>query len=84
MGEAERELERLARKLGAVADALDLEPLLVAVGDALDHVGDQAARQPVQRPVLAAVGGALNGQHAVGLLELHVGATTCAARPSAP
>ena len=43
-------------QLGAVADALDLEALLEAVGDALDHVGDERARQPVQRAVLAAVG----------------------------
>ena len=59
---AERELERLALEPGAVADALDLEALLEAVGDALDHVRDQAAGQPVQGAVLAAVGRALDGQ----------------------
>ena len=53
---AEREHELVALELGAVADALDLEPLLEAVGDALDHVRDQAAGEAVQRAVLAAVG----------------------------
>ena len=62
---AERQLEGLALELGAVADALDLEALLEAVGDALDHVRDQAAGQPVQGAVLAAVGRALDGQGAV-------------------
>ena len=42
---------------GLVADALDLELLLVALGDALDHVVDQAAGQAVQRPVLPLVVG---------------------------
>ena len=53
---AERHLQVLALELGAVADALDLELLLEAVGDALDHVRDQAAGEPVQGAVLAAVG----------------------------
>ena len=53
---ADRELEVLALQLRAVADALDLEALLVAVGDALDHVRDERPREPVQRAVFAAVG----------------------------
>ena len=42
-------------ELGLVADADDLELLGVAVGDALDHVGDQAAGQAVQRAALPLV-----------------------------
>ena len=56
---AERQLEVAALLLGAVADALDLERLLVALRHALDHVEDERARQPVQGAVLAAVGRAL-------------------------
>src|ERR1700740_2832410 len=40
----------------AVAAALDLQPLLEAAGDALDHVLYESARQPVQRTVFATVG----------------------------
>src|SRR3954463_8976274 len=53
---AEGELEVGALELRAVADALDLERLGEAVGDAGDHVRDQRAREPVQRAVLRAVG----------------------------
>ena len=59
---AERQLEVPALELRAVADALDLERLLVAVGDALDHVGHERAREAVQRAVLAAVGRARDEQ----------------------
>src|SRR5256714_4795264 len=52
---AERELDVAALELRAVADALDLERLGKAGRDALDHVGDQRPRQPVQGAVLAAV-----------------------------
>src|SRR5829696_3810880 len=52
---AQRELEIRALELRAVADALDLERLGEARGDALDHVGDERARQAVQRAVLRAV-----------------------------
>ena len=59
---------------GAVADALDLQALLEAVGDALDHVRDQAAGEAVQGAVLAAVGRAAATVSApVGLLDLHLG-----------
>src|SRR5262245_20132713 len=54
VGEADLKLEVGARERRAVAHALDLEPLFEALGDALDHVGDERARQPVQRPVRAA------------------------------
>ena len=53
---ADQQLEVVALDAGAVADADDLETLLEAVGDALDHVGDERPREPVQRAVLAAVG----------------------------
>ena len=57
---AERELE-LRRALGhdAVADADDLEPLLVALGDADDHVVDQRAGQAVQRAAFRSSSGRL-------------------------
>src|SRR3954466_14196808 len=48
-------------QVGPVADALDLEAPLEAVGDPFDHVRDQAPGEAVQRPVLAAVGGPLDG-----------------------
>ena len=69
---AERHLQVLALELRPVADALDLELLLEAVGDALDHVRDQAAGEAVQGAVLAAVGRARDGDRAVRLLDLHV------------
>src|SRR4051812_39993134 len=69
VGVAERHLEVTALQCRAVADALDLQRLLKAGGDALDHVGDERARQAVQRPVLAAVGRALDEQLAIGLLD---------------
>src|SRR3954454_13162968 len=53
---AEGQLEVRALHHRAVADALDLERLREAVGDAGDHVRDQRAREPVQRAVLRAVG----------------------------
>src|ERR671933_2663171 len=52
---AQGELEVAALELRAVADALDLERLGEAGRDALDHVGDQRAGQPVQGAVLGAV-----------------------------
>ncbi len=69
---AERQLEVAALELGAVADPLDLEALLEALGDPLDHVGDQAPGQPVQGPVLAAIGGPGHGQRAIRLLDTHL------------
>ena len=49
---AEREDHVLALDLGAIADADDVQVLLEAGGDAGDGVGDQRARQAVQRAVL--------------------------------
>src|SRR3954447_8885348 len=69
---AELQLEVLALQRGAVADALDLEGLGEPGGDALDHVGHQRARQPVQGAVLAAVGRAADEQLAVLLLDRDV------------
>jgi hypothetical protein len=63
VAEAERELERVGTLgLGAVADADDLELLAEAVGDADDHVVDEAAGEAVQRTVLALVVGTLDEQ----------------------
>ena len=67
---AERQLEVAALQQRAVADALDLKRLGEAGGDALDHVGDQRARQPMQGPVLGAVGRARDEQVAVLLDDL--------------
>src|SRR6266545_5465360 len=67
VAEAEHQVGALG--LHPVADALDLEPLLEAVGHALDHVGHQRADQAVARPAVALVVGPHHAQHAVGLLE---------------
>ena len=66
VGVAELELQ-LRGALGqhAVADAHDLEPLLVALGDPDDHVVDQGPGQPVQRARDALVVGSLDLQEAV-------------------
>src|SRR5581483_10058514 len=56
-------------QLGLVADADDLQALGVAVGDALDHVGDQAAGQAVERPAEPLVVAALDDHLAGGLVE---------------
>src|SRR6478672_11101582 len=53
---ADAELEVGALERGAVTDALDLELLLEALRDALDHVRHERPRQAVQRPVLPALG----------------------------
>ena len=54
VGVADGQHDRLLVHAGLVADALDLELLLVALRHALDHVGDQAARQAVQATGFAA------------------------------
>ena len=69
---AERHLQALAFQRRPVADALDLQFLLEAVGDALDHVRDQAAGEAVKGAMLASIGGAGDGDRAVRLLDLHV------------
>src|SRR4051812_17601829 len=53
---ADLQLEVGALERSAVADPLDLEALLEALRDALDHVRDERAREPVQRAILAALG----------------------------
>jgi hypothetical protein len=68
---ADRELQVGALERGAVADALDLEPLLEAPGDALDHVRDERPRQTVQRAIFAALGRTRDRDGAVRLLDLH-------------
>src|ERR687896_306822 len=53
------------------ADALDLELLLEALCDALDHVRDEGAREPVERAVVSALTRPRHDDLVVGLLELH-------------
>src|SRR5690349_1710668 len=67
VAEPELHLQVLALHLRAVADALDLQALLEALGDAGDHVGDQRPGQPVQRAVRSTVGRPAHGQGAVVL-----------------
>src|SRR5581483_5697405 len=67
--EADGELEVGAPQRRAVADALNLEPLLEALRDAIDHVRDQRPREPVQRAVLAALGRPRDDDGAVRLLD---------------
>ena len=71
MAEAEVELD-LGRALGqdAVADADDLELLLIALGDTDDHVVDQCARQAVKGLAATLVVRALDRERAiVGLAD---------------
>src|SRR5437868_3221972 len=71
--EADVELERGSAERGAVADALDLEALLEALGHALDHVRDERAREPVERAIVAPLGRSRDDELAVPLLDLHTG-----------
>src|SRR2546430_6040005 len=73
MGEADIQPEIGTLQRRAIADALQLEALLESLGDALDHVRDQRARQAVQRPVVAALGGPGDRDRRVALLDLHPG-----------
>src|SRR5262249_37292555 len=68
---ADVELDGGAADRGAIADALDLEPLFEALGDPIDHVGDQRAREPVQRAVFSALGRTRDRDGPVVLLDLH-------------
>src|SRR5258708_11384228 len=56
VGEADVELQRSPAQRCAVADALDLQLLLEALGHALDHVRHERPCEPVQGAVLAAIG----------------------------
>src|SRR5579884_522707 len=49
VGETNRQLHALVFGCRLVTDALDFQAFFVTLGDALDHVGDDAARQTVQR-----------------------------------
>ena len=49
MGVAELEVQVLALHRGAIADAVDFELLLVALGDAGDQLGDERAIGPPHR-----------------------------------
>ena len=61
VAEAERQAQRRrALRLGAIADADDLELLGEAVGDTDDHVADERAGEAVQRTVLPLVVRALD------------------------
>src|SRR5262249_22579028 len=66
---ADLQLEVRAGERRAVADPLELEALLEALGDAVDHVRDERAREPVERPVLAALGRARHRDDAVLLRD---------------
>src|SRR3954469_17223497 len=70
VGVAERPLEIAPLQQRAITDALDLERLGEAGRHAFDHVRDQRAREPVQGPVLGAVGRAGDEQVAVLLDDL--------------
>src|SRR4051812_15545113 len=61
--EAERELEPERLHFRLVADAGNLERLLISLRDAFDHVRQQRARQAVERLVVLFVGGARDMQH---------------------
>src|SRR6266487_865339 len=68
---AHRELEVGALELGAVADAVDLQPLLEAFRNAVDHVRDQRPREAVKRTVVAALGRTGHDDLVLELLDLH-------------
>src|SRR2546421_6036401 len=73
MGVTHRKRQVLARDRRAESDAVHLQRLLITFGDALDHIGEQRARQAMQRPMLLALGWARNGQRPVLLTDLQVG-----------
>ena len=55
MREAQLHLQVLALQRGTIADADQLQLLLVAVGNALDHVVDEGAGKAVQAPGLTGI-----------------------------
>jgi hypothetical protein len=70
VAEAEGEADAVrALRLGAVADADDVELLAEAVGDTDDHVVDEAAGQAVEGAVVALVVGPGDQQLVVDLLD---------------
>src|SRR5664279_638304 len=63
VAEAQRHAQLVRRnRLGAIADADDLELFAEPIGDADDHVVDERARETVQRAALAQIVGALDQQ----------------------
>src|SRR5579864_546455 len=70
VGVAEREDHLLPFYFRAIADAHDVEFLLVSIDDAGDRVRDEAARQPVELSELWIVGRGLRHKVAVGHFEL--------------
>src|SRR5581483_4475882 len=71
MGVSDLQLEVGSGKHRAIADALDLEPLLEACGDTLDHVRDQRPRQSVERAIVTALRWARDGDRPVVVRDLH-------------
>src|SRR5262245_20091115 len=70
---AQREVHLLALHFRAVADADDVEILAEAVGDALDRVGHEAARQAVELAELGVLAQRLRVQLIAGDLEADAG-----------
>src|ERR1700760_4370660 len=60
MRQTDHEVQLVARDLGAVADAVDLELAGVASGHALDHVGDEGPQKTVAGGLLPAIALALD------------------------
>src|SRR4051812_29608416 len=79
---ADLKLDVAALQDRAVADALDLEALLEALGHAGDHVRDQRAGEAVERAVVAAVGRARDDELAVLLLDRDVARLALLERPA--
>ncbi len=71
--EAESELDIRTLGSGTVADSLDFEPLLVALGDALDHVRDQRAGEAVERAMVGAVRRSRHDERGALVRDRHVG-----------
>src|SRR5438874_1460168 len=71
VGVSDLQLEIGALERRAVADTLDLQALLEALRHAFDHVGDERARQPVQRAVVAALGRSRDDDRAFFLGDRH-------------
>src|SRR6185369_2931261 len=67
--EAERQLQPVRANLGLVADARDLQLLLIALRHTFDHVGDERPCEAVQRLVVRLVGRALDVDRVVGLVR---------------
>src|SRR5262245_12208029 len=65
VGETKSELQPVRPHFGLVADAGDLELLLIALGHAFDHVEEQGPRESVQRLVVLLIGDAADFQRAV-------------------